>query len=124
MDAGRPTPARSLIFSLVETRFHAIVEFGRVSQRSEAMRRTVLLLFALSLATLAWAPVAFAEKRVALVIGNGAYANATPLPNPRNDAEDVAAALKREGFETIVGFDLDQAKMQETAHHLRPRCAR
>jgi hypothetical protein len=79
------------------------------------MRRTVLLLFALSLATLAWAPVAFAEKRVALVIGNGAYANATPLPNPRNDAEDVAAALKREGFETIVGFDLDQAKMQETA---------
>ena len=25
-----------------------------------------------------------AEKRVALVIGNGAYANATPLSNPRN----------------------------------------
>ena len=52
---------------------------------------------------------------MALIIGNGAYANATQLPNPRNDAEDVAAALKREGFETIVGIDLDQAKMQDTA---------
>ena len=52
---------------------------------------------------------------MALVIGNGAYANAAQLPNPRNDAEDVAAALKRSGFETIVGIDLDQAKMQDTA---------
>ena len=57
---------------------------------------------------------AFAEKRVALVIGNGAYASATQLPNPKNDAEDVAAALRRDGFETIVGIDLDQAKMQDT----------
>jgi formylglycine-generating enzyme required for sulfatase activity len=54
---------------------------------------------------------ALAEKRVALVIGNGAYKNATRLPNPRNDAEDIAAALKRTGFETIVGFDLDKAGM-------------
>jgi formylglycine-generating enzyme required for sulfatase activity len=80
-----------------------------------AMRRTVLLLLASLFATLAWPHLAFAEKRVALIIGNGAYANATQLPNPRNDAEDVAAALKREGFETIVGIDLDQAKMQDTA---------
>jgi formylglycine-generating enzyme required for sulfatase activity len=78
------------------------------------MRRAILLLIAV-LATLVCAPAAFAEKRVALVIGNGAYANATQLPNPKNDAEDVAAALKREGFETIVGIDLDQAKMQDTA---------
>ena len=54
------------------------------------------------------------EKRIAL-IGNGAYAHTTPLPNPRNDAEDIAAALKRSGFETIVGIDLDQTKMQEAA---------
>jgi uncharacterized caspase-like protein len=81
------------------------------------MRRTglPLLLLAFGLATLAWVPAAFAEKRVALVIGNGAYVNAVQLPNPRNDAEDVAAALKREGFETIVGVDLDQAKMQDAA---------
>ena len=35
------------------------------------------------------------------------------LLNPRNDAEDVAAALKRNGFETIVGLDLDRAEMEE-----------
>ncbi|MGH6826874.1 PQQ-dependent catabolism-associated beta-propeller protein [Methyloceanibacter sp.] len=79
------------------------------------MRRAILVLLALVLVALAWTPEALAEKRVALVIGNGAYANATQLPNPRNDAEDVAAALRREGFDTIVGVDLDQAKMQDTA---------
>jgi len=37
-------------------------------------------------------------KRVALVIGNGAYSNVPTLLNPPNDASDVAAALKRLGF--------------------------
>jgi formylglycine-generating enzyme required for sulfatase activity len=58
-------------------------------------------------------PAAYAEKRVALVIGNAAYKNAPMLQNPRNDATDVAAALKRLGFETIVGLDLDDAGMKE-----------
>src|SRR5262245_62023006 len=55
----------------------------------------------------------FADNRVALVIGNGAYRNAAPLSNPRSDAEDVAAALKRIGFDTILGLDLDKAGMDE-----------
>jgi formylglycine-generating enzyme required for sulfatase activity len=54
-----------------------------------------------------------AEKRVALVIGNGAYRNVPSLPNPPHDAEDVAAALKRVGFDVIQGIDLDKAKMEE-----------
>jgi hypothetical protein len=54
-----------------------------------------------------------ADKRVALVIGNGAYATAPRLHNPHNDAEDVAAALKRSGFETIVGTDLDKTGMDD-----------
>lgn len=58
---------------------------------------------------------ALAEKRVALVIGNGAYQNAPLLINPRNDAEDVAAALKRSGFETISGIDLDKAGIESAA---------
>ena len=58
---------------------------------------------------------ALADKRVALVIGNGAYAHAAHLPNPPHDAEDVAAALKRTGFDTILGTDLDQAGMQDAA---------
>jgi uncharacterized caspase-like protein len=56
---------------------------------------------------------AVAETRVALVIGNGAYANAAPLPNPAHDAEDVAAALTKSNFEVILGRDLGQAEMQE-----------
>src|SRR5450631_2677356 len=58
---------------------------------------------------------AIADNRVALVIGNGAYAHARHLPNPSHDADDVAAALKRTGFQTIVGIDLDQAGMQDAA---------
>jgi hypothetical protein len=57
-----------------------------------------------------------AEKRVALVIGNGAYRNAPTLTNPRNDAEDVSAALKRAGFETITGIDLDKNGMDNATN--------
>jgi len=39
-------------------------------------------------------------KRLALVIGNGAYKD-VPLPNPLNDAEDMEKALKASGFTVI-----------------------
>ena len=42
-------------------------------------------------------PAVFAGNRVALVIGNSDYALA-PLENPKNDADDVAAVLKRLQF--------------------------
>ena len=58
---------------------------------------------------------AHAERRVALVIGNGAYKNAPKLPNPPNDAADVAAALTRSGFEVIFETNLDQMGMQEAS---------
>ena len=54
---------------------------------------------------------ALAAKRVALVIGNGAYTNAPTLTNPKNDAEDMAAALKALGFTVILGTDLDKRAM-------------
>ncbi len=49
-----------------------------------------------------------AGKRVALVVGNGAYEHTVPLANPANDARDVAAALRSLGFEVFEGLDLDQ----------------
>jgi hypothetical protein len=55
---------------------------------------------------------AHAQKRIALIIGNAAYKNAPTLQNPRNDAQDVSAALQRLGFETIVGLDLDRDGME------------
>jgi len=57
---------------------------------------------------------AIAERRVALVIGNSQYAYTTALPNPRNDAEDIADTLKKLGFEVTVGYDLDQIKFAGT----------
>lgn len=58
---------------------------------------------------------AIAEKRVALVIGNSVYSSADTLRNPKNDASDVTAALRRLDFETIVGTDLDKVGMEEIA---------
>jgi hypothetical protein len=58
------------------------------------------------------APSAATGLRLALVIGNGAYANATPLPNPPNDATAVAKALREIGFEVIEGTNLDRAGME------------
>jgi hypothetical protein len=56
---------------------------------------------------------ASADKRVALVIGNGVYTKAPRLLNPAHDARDVAAALKRIDFDVIQGTDLDRAQMQD-----------
>jgi uncharacterized caspase-like protein len=44
---------------------------------------------------------AFAEKRVALVLGNSAYQNVAPLPNPVNDGAMIAATLKGAGFDVV-----------------------
>jgi lipoprotein NlpI len=52
------------------------------------------------------------ERRVALVIGNGTYKNAPLLPNPRNDAVDMAAILRKLGFDVIDGHDLDRRDME------------
>ena len=52
-----------------------------------------------------------AEKRVALVIGNSTYKHAGTLDNPKNDAADMSAALKKVGFIVIDGFDLDKTSL-------------
>jgi uncharacterized caspase-like protein len=44
---------------------------------------------------------AFAEKRVALVLGNSAYQNVARLPNPVNDGAVIAATLKNAGFDVV-----------------------
>ena len=58
---------------------------------------------------------AFAEKRVALVLGNSNYKNAAMLPNPGNDAAAVAATLKSAGFDIVEArFDLQATDMRRT----------
>jgi uncharacterized caspase-like protein len=51
------------------------------------------------------------EQRVALVIGNGAYADA-PLKNAVNDARDMTQALKELRFEVIHKENLTQNEMK------------
>lgn len=50
------------------------------------------------------------KKRVALVIGNSNYQIGI-LKNPKNDATDVAQALKKLGFSVILEIDANQKSM-------------
>jgi hypothetical protein len=77
----------------------------------EGAMRSLLVLLCAVVAFLI-SPDARADKRVALVIGNAAYQNTTPLLNPSNDATDVANALRRLGFEVVDGRDLDKRAME------------
>jgi len=52
------------------------------------------------------------QRRLALVIGNGAYRSA-PLKNSQNDARDMAAALKKLGFEVMLYQNAKQREMHE-----------
>ncbi len=52
--------------------------------------------------TTALAPAsAWAEKRVALVVGNAAYQSVPQLPNPSRDANAVAKMFRDAGFDTV-----------------------
>jgi hypothetical protein len=48
-----------------------------------------------------FASMAQAERRVALVIGNSDYRNASALPNTINDANAIAALFRSVGFEVV-----------------------
>lgn len=77
-------------------------------------RRGALLAFlAAWLVAMALAAGAYAETRVALVIGNGDYARFETLENPTNDATDIAGALEGLGFEVMFGTDLGRTAMTD-----------
>jgi uncharacterized caspase-like protein len=54
-----------------------------------------------------------AGKRIALVIGNGAYSAVSPLTNPKNDADLMAKTLQSVGFEVTKITDADQRAMKQ-----------
>jgi Caspase domain len=53
-----------------------------------------------------------AERRVALVIGNSDYQSTAALPNPANDAQDMAVALREVGFEVIVETNVNKRALE------------
>ncbi len=77
------------------------------------MFRHALLKFIVPTALLLGAQSAFAENRLALVIGQSAYRSVPALPNPANDAKAVAQLLTDSGFEVSTAADLSQGQMRE-----------
>ena len=56
---------------------------------------------------------AVTERRVALVIGNNTYQNLPKLEKAVNDANSVAAELKKVGFEVSLATNVGQKKMNQ-----------
>lgn len=73
----------------------------------------VLVGLVIALAVLLASEPSFAEKRIALVIGNGAYPNLGVLKNPPNDAKLMARTLRSLGFDVIERIDADQKGMKK-----------
>ncbi|WFU45020.1 caspase family protein [Bradyrhizobium sp. CB82] len=72
------------------------------------LRRIIFFLAVLLLCQPAWA-----ANRVALIIGNSAYKNATPLSNPVNDALMVEATLRTAGFDVVqTRLDIQAVEMR------------
>ena len=69
--------------------------------------------FLVLLAVAAGSVAARAEKRVALVIGNASYQHTASLPNPVNDADDMAVALKKVGFDVIAVKNVDKRSLEK-----------
>src|ERR1700733_14483604 len=62
------------------------------------------------------------EKRIALVIGNGAY-QAEALPTAANDAGLIAQTLQAAGFDVVGARDLDQDTLRRTLHDFFDKAA-
>ena len=67
--------------------------------------------FLLFLVFVGWTSAALAEKRIALVIGNGSYTTSR-LKNPRSDAGLMAKSLASTGFDVLTVMDATAEDMR------------
>src|SRR5262245_37447005 len=75
--------------------------------------RLPVALVVLAAVQFAWAvSICAAETRVALVVGVSGYRHVPRLPNTGNDAQAVAAALTRFGFQVDTLLDPDRAAFE------------
>ena len=63
------------------------------------------------------------EKRIALVVGVASYSNAPPLLNPTKDAQAIADALRKLGFEVDLKLDLDNRALSSALRGFGVRAA-
>jgi uncharacterized caspase-like protein len=68
-------------------------------------------------------PVARAESRVALVIGNGDYQFAPPLKNTPNDANVVSQALKSVNFEVTTANNVNRSELDKALREFLSKVA-
>jgi Caspase domain len=64
-------------------------------------RKGLIVCVMMVAAAIGYATAAKADRRVALVIGNSTYRNASQLPNTINDANAIAALFRSVGFEVV-----------------------
>ena len=72
----------------------------------------VLFALAFCLGAVLVAAPASADTRVALVIGNSAYAHGGRLTNPANDAAAVAQSLRKVGFTVVLQTDVGKDALE------------
>src|SRR6201991_855767 len=77
------------------------------------MFRHALLNGILAIVIVLGSQAAFAENRLALVIGQSAYRSVPALPNPANDAKAVTQMLTDSGFEVSTASDLSQNELRQ-----------
>ena len=87
------------------------------------MFRHALLKLMVPAALLLGTTSAFAENRLALVIGQSAYRSVPALPNPANDAKAVTQLLTDSGFEVSTASDLSQNQMREAVSEFAGKVA-
>jgi len=64
---------------------------------------------------------AWAQQRIALVIGNSDYQLIPALPNPKNDAELMATTLRGLDFEVVLAIDVDGRAMSRAVRKFGKR---
>ncbi|WP_420135488.1 caspase family protein [Rhodopseudomonas sp.] len=77
------------------------------------MVRAMLWNAAIAAAMMLGAEAAWAESRLALVVGQSAYRAVPALPNPANDAKAVEKMLGEAGFEVTAANDLTQTELRQ-----------
>lgn len=85
-----------------------------------SVARVVLL--AILVLHVAGPSAAWAQKKVALLIGNSAYTSVSPLRNPRNDVGLMARTLKDAGFDHVeTAVDLDDRALRQALRAFEER---
>ena len=103
-------------FDKAKQDFNSTLEGNAVDNVSKANKATAKVRLALLSDSPASVPMKKTDsgsRRVALVIGNGAYVNFPALPNPPNDARTLAKNLRDLGYEVTEGIDLKRDDMQK-----------